>query len=154
MLRKEIKDDNELYLYFNDKLIYKRWLNHGYSKVFDRIAYGKDTFISITQDENGSIKRVRKIFIRGECCDSKLDFWNKYVEDMEFSAKKNFGKNLDAFHDAITTQGPGYPGDCIIEITGIKKLEKIFGKEDFDFIIGLLRDAEFVDLIIEKENYD
>ncbi len=154
MLRKEIKDDNELYLYFNNKLIYKRWLNQGYSKVFDRFAYGKDTFMSITQDENGNIKHLRKIFIRGEFCDSKLDFWNKYVEDIEFSAKKDFGKNLDAFNDAITARGPGYPGDCIIEITGTEKLEKIFGKEDFDFIIRLLRDAEFVDLITEKENID
>lgn len=152
MLRKEIKDDNELYLYFNEKLIYKRWLNQGYSKVFDRFAYGKDTFLSITEDENGKIKQLRKIFINGEFCNSKLDFWNKYVEEMEFSAKKDFGKNLDAFNDAITAKGPGFPGDCIIEIIGIKKLIQIFGKEDFDFILDLLRQAEFVDLILEKND--
>ncbi|MBC3846821.1 barstar family protein [Winogradskyella echinorum] len=151
MLRKEIKDDNELYLYFNEKLIYKRWLNQGYSKVFDRFAYGKDTFISITEDENGKIKQLRKIFINGEFCDSKLDFWNKYIEEMEFSDKKDFGKNLDAFNDAITAKGPGFPGDCIIEIIGIKKLIQIFGKDDFDFIIDTLQQAEFVDLIIEKD---
>ena len=75
VIRKEIKDDNELYLYFNDKLIYKRWLNQGYSKVFDRFAYGKDTFMSITEDENGKIRYLRKIFINGEFCNSKLDFW-------------------------------------------------------------------------------
>lgn len=151
MLRKEIKDDNELYLYFNDKLIYKRWLNQGYSKVFDRFAYSKHTFMSITEDENGNIKHLRKIFINGEFCNSKLDFWNKYIADMEFSAKKDFGKNLDAFNDAITAKGPGFPGDCLIEITGTKNLEKIFGKEDFNFIIDTLQQAEFVDLIIEKD---
>ena len=44
---------NELYL-FNAKgeLIFKRWLNHGYSKVFDVATYGKDTLVSITE-ENG-----------------------------------------------------------------------------------------------------
>ena len=42
-------------------------------------------------------------------------------------------------------------GDCLIEITGTKNLEKIFGKEDFDFIIDTLQQAEFVDLIIEKD---
>ncbi len=150
IIRKEIKDDNELYLYFNGKLIYKRWLNLGYSKVFDRFAYGKDTFISITEDENGKVRRQRKIFINGEFCDSKQDFWNKYVAEIDYESGKHFGKNLDAFNDAITAEGPGFPGDCIIEIIGTEKLEKIFGKDDFYFIIDLLRKAEFVDLIVEK----
>ncbi len=48
IIRKEIKDDNELYLYFNGKLIYKRWLNLGYGKVFDTHAFGKYTDYSIT----------------------------------------------------------------------------------------------------------
>ncbi|GAB5399210.1 MAG: hypothetical protein Aureis2KO_07950 [Aureisphaera sp.] len=48
IVKKEIKDDNELYLYFNGKLIYKRWLNLGYGKVFDHFAYGKYTDYSIT----------------------------------------------------------------------------------------------------------
>ena len=49
IIRKEIKDDNELYLYFNGKLIYKRWLNLGYGKVFDTTAFGKYTEYSITE---------------------------------------------------------------------------------------------------------
>ena len=48
VIKKEIKDDNELYLWFNGKLIYKRWLNQGYSKVFDHFAWGKYTDQSIT----------------------------------------------------------------------------------------------------------
>ena len=154
IVRKEIKNDNELYLYFNDKLIYKRWLNYGYSKVFDKTAYGKDTFVSIIEDENGKIRHRRKIFINGYFCETKEDFWNKYVAEIDSESGKLFGKNLDAFNDAITSEGPGFPGDCIIEIIGTKKLEKVFGKENFEFIIGLLRDAEFVDLIIEKENIE
>ena len=150
-IRKEIKDDNELYLYFNGKLIYKRWLNLGYSKVFDKMAYGKDTFVSIITDENEKTKHQRKMFINGEFCDSKQDFWNKYASEIGSESAKYFGKNLDAFNDAITGEGPGFPGDCIIEIIGTEKLKKIFGKEDFEFIINLLKEAEFVDLIIEKD---
>ena len=48
IVRKEIKDGNELYLYFNGKLIYKRWLDLGYGKVFDTSAFGKYTDYSIT----------------------------------------------------------------------------------------------------------
>lgn len=43
---KELKGD-ELYLYMNGKLIYKRWLKTGQSKVFDVMAYDKYTDLSI-----------------------------------------------------------------------------------------------------------
>jgi hypothetical protein len=48
IIKKEIKDDNEFYLYFNGKLIFKKWLDQGYSKVFDHFAWGKYTEKSIT----------------------------------------------------------------------------------------------------------
>lgn len=48
IIRKEIKDDNEFYLWFNGQLIFKKWLNQGYSKVFERGAWGKYTSNSIT----------------------------------------------------------------------------------------------------------
>ena len=47
-LRKEIIN-NELYLYnAKNELIYKRWIQHNYSIVFDIMPYGKDTLVSIT----------------------------------------------------------------------------------------------------------
>ncbi|WP_282076204.1 hypothetical protein [Maribacter aquivivus] len=45
---KETKE-NELYVYMNDKLIYKKWLKTGQSKVFDIMAYDKYTLNSITE---------------------------------------------------------------------------------------------------------
>ena len=38
---------NELYVYRNGKLIFKRWLNQGYSLVFDVMPYTKHTLKSI-----------------------------------------------------------------------------------------------------------
>ncbi|WP_437439756.1 hypothetical protein [Flavivirga aquimarina] len=92
--------------------------------------------------------------MNGEFCETKEDFWNKYVSEIDSQSAKYFEKNLDTFNDAITAEGPGFPGNCIIEIIGTEKLEKVFGKEGFGFIIKLLRDAKFVDLIIEKENIE
>lgn len=45
---------DELYLYLNGKLIYKRWLKTGVSKVFDIMTYDKNTLksIKIKKDEN------------------------------------------------------------------------------------------------------
>lgn len=40
---------NELYLYMNGKLIFKKWIDAGHSKVFDLMAYDKYTLTSIKQ---------------------------------------------------------------------------------------------------------
>jgi hypothetical protein len=42
----KIIDNNQLYIYFNGKLIYKRWLLTGESKVFDVMPYDKNTLVS------------------------------------------------------------------------------------------------------------
>ena len=47
MVYKEIKD-NQLYVYMNGGLLYKRWLNTGQSFVFDIRPYDKHTPVSIT----------------------------------------------------------------------------------------------------------
>jgi hypothetical protein len=49
--RKEITKNNELYVWFDGKLIYKKWLNTGESKVFDVMAYTKYTLKSIKDEE-------------------------------------------------------------------------------------------------------
>lgn len=46
---KETKN-NELYVYMNGRLIYKRWLATGQSMVFDKMAYTKYTLKSIKED--------------------------------------------------------------------------------------------------------
>lgn len=62
---KKIKND-ELYIYMNGKLLYKSWLNLGYSKTFDLMAYDKETLISIKekdQELNSNIKiKINKPF--------------------------------------------------------------------------------------------
>lgn len=45
---KKITEHNELMLYLDGKLIYKKWMNTGESKVFDIFPYDKYTSRSIT----------------------------------------------------------------------------------------------------------
>lgn len=45
-IEKHIEGD-EFYLYMGGKLIYKRWLKTGVSKVFDLMAYDKYTYTSV-----------------------------------------------------------------------------------------------------------
>lgn len=50
MIHKQITADNELYIWMNGKLLSKKWLGTQYtSKVFDLTAYGKNTYMSITE---------------------------------------------------------------------------------------------------------
>ncbi|ANE51300.1 hypothetical protein SY85_13045 [Flavisolibacter tropicus] len=43
MITKVVKD-NELYVYYNGKILYKRWLKEGYGKVMDRSPFtARDT---------------------------------------------------------------------------------------------------------------
>ena len=51
MVFKEKTTDNELYVYLNGNLIYKKWIDTGESKVFDVMAYDKYTLKSITENE-------------------------------------------------------------------------------------------------------
>lgn len=46
MIYKEIIND-QLYLYMNGSLIYKRWLKTGQSLVFDVMPYDKNTLVNI-----------------------------------------------------------------------------------------------------------
>lgn len=61
MFTKELTEDNELLLYQNGQLIYKRWLNTGQSKVFDVIAYDKYTYTSITDLDIENSKHLIKV---------------------------------------------------------------------------------------------
>jgi len=40
--------DNQLYVYMNGSLLYKRWLKTGQSLVFDVMPYDRHTLVSIT----------------------------------------------------------------------------------------------------------
>ena len=40
--------EDELFLFMNGRLIYKRWLKTGQSFVFDVFTYDKNTYASIT----------------------------------------------------------------------------------------------------------
>ena len=48
---------NELYVYLNDKLIYKRWLDTRQSKVFDVMAYDQYTLKSIKESDSLNLSK-------------------------------------------------------------------------------------------------
>jgi RNAse (barnase) inhibitor barstar len=63
---------------------------------------------------------------RLDCHDIKTadDFWELYVRAIAPEGTTHFGRNLDAFNDALSG-GPGWPGACVIELTNWANLEAI-----------------------------
>jgi hypothetical protein len=45
---------------------------------------------------------------------SEAEFWDRYVEATNPLGKASFGRNLDAFWDAVEGGGPGWPGDVAL----------------------------------------
>ena len=115
VIYKEISKDNELYLYMNGKLIYKRWLNTGQSKIFDVMAYDKYTCSSYTDlDVKNSpylIQVIAKIRLKtakegGRATGIKCGYRPNHV----FEYKEN-GEMIEAFMGDI-----GFENKDILEL--------------------------------------
>jgi len=61
------------------------------------------------------------------------DFWELYCNMVQPEGKEYFGRNLDAFRDAVSAGGPGWPGEYLIELIHTKK----FARENAHFYKGL-----------------
>ena len=65
------------------------------------------------------------------------DFWELYLEVIRPDGAEYFGRNLDAFWDAVSGGGPGWPGECQLILANTEKLQK----QDRRFFNGLQRIA-------------
>jgi Barstar (barnase inhibitor) len=61
------------------------------------------------------------------------DFWELYCEVIQPEGKVHFGRNLDAFRDAVSAGGPGWPGECQIELIHVNE----FARRNAYFYQGL-----------------
>ncbi|MET3135334.1 hypothetical protein AAKU55_005642 [Oxalobacteraceae bacterium GrIS 1.11] len=55
---------------------------------------------------------------------SEADFWELYIAVVCPEGVECFGQNLNAFWDAISGGGPGWPGECIIELINVESFIK------------------------------
>ena len=104
-------EGNELYLYVNGKLIYKRWLDTGQSKVFDVMAYDKYTLTSIRDleyENNGGLLTVKaKLKLKStEEGGRQTGFISGYRPNHVFEYKDN-GQLLQTYIGDIIFEGIG-----------------------------------------------
>lgn len=58
--------------------------------------------------------------------ESEAAFWEHYLRVSKADGARYFGRNLDAFRDALDG-GPGWPGECELHFTNTELLLAISG---------------------------
>ncbi|QAY78925.1 barstar family protein [Sphingosinicella sp. BN140058] len=60
-----------------------------------------------------------------DCTDvrSAEEFWQRYLDAAKPEGAAFFGRNLNAFWDAVEGAGPGWPGDARLAFTNTTHLE-------------------------------
>ncbi len=62
---------------------------------------------------------MRVVSIEGSRLTDEAAFWREYLAAVRPDGAEHFGRNLDAFRDAVTSGGPGWPGEeCRLRIVG------------------------------------
>jgi ribonuclease inhibitor len=78
------------------------------------------------------------------------EFWQRYLDAVQ-PAEDGFGRNLDAFWDAIEGGGPGYPGPCKLFFRGTGGLAHLRLPGGGSFLAALremANDATKVEVIV------
>lgn len=55
---------------------------------------------------------MRTVYVDCSGVKSAADFWQRYLDAAQPVDGKLFGRNLDAFWDAVEGGGPGWPGEA------------------------------------------
>jgi RNAse (barnase) inhibitor barstar len=69
-------------------------------------------------------------------------FWQRYLAAANPVGAERFGRNLDAFWDAIEGGGPGWPGDVRIVVTNSEALSRLQTAGGGSFLQELRRIAD------------
>jgi ribonuclease inhibitor len=56
---------------------------------------------------------MKRVFIDCAGVKNGRDLWQRYVQAAQPEGAGMFGRNLDAFWDAISAGGPGWPGEDV-----------------------------------------
>jgi hypothetical protein len=94
---------------------------------------------------------MRTIYVDCLGARSVNDLWQRYIDAAKPDGADLFGRNLDAFWDAIERGGPGWPGNAKLVFTNTVDLESFTlpnGTTFLDSLRQIARDATRVKIEI------
>jgi ribonuclease inhibitor len=78
------------------------------------------------------------------------DFWAAYVAAASPEGREYFGRNLDAFWDAVSAGGPGWPGeDCELRFINTSSIKTFQDGKFYDRLKDIAADSETVPIYVE-----
>jgi ribonuclease inhibitor len=84
---------------------------------------------------------MKKYILDCSSVKSDGDFWDSYCDVVQPEGEGYFGRNLDAFWDAVSAGGPGWPGECQIHLVNVDA----FARRNSRLYNGLKRIASDLD---------
>ena len=85
---------------------------------------------------------MRTIIIDCAGVRSSDEFWTRYLDATRPDGAEHFGRNLDAFWDAIEKGGPGWPGEVALDFRHVESLAWIGATGEDSLLDGLRKVAE------------
>lgn len=79
---------------------------------------------------------------------SEAEFWVRYVEAVQPEGADEFGRNVDAFRDAVEKGGPGWPGECALHIVNTRCIRNLDGGLLLQALRDIARDAASVSILL------
>ena len=73
---------------------------------------------------------------------STEEFWLRYLDATQPEGRVHFGRNLNAFWDAIEGGGPGWPGEVVLEFQHADALSALSVADSGSLLDGLREIAE------------
>ena len=80
---------------------------------------------------------------------SEKAFWDHYVSILKPQGAEFFGRNLDAFWDAIDGGGPGFPEQEAIRFINTQDLKAIRGGVFYEALCKLAKESRFDGITFE-----
>lgn len=102
-----------------------------------------------SRNEEGS-QHMRIITIDCAGMTNDQEFWDAYVGAAMPEGRGSFGRNLDAFWDAVSAGGPGWPGeDCELKFIHTRPLKSFAGGRFYDALKDIAARSEWVRIDVE-----
>jgi ribonuclease inhibitor len=80
---------------------------------------------------------------------SETEFWDAYVDAALPDGASFFGRNLDAFWDAVSAGGPGWPGECELRFVNTFQLKYVRQGKFYDSLKKIATDSTFINIDVE-----
>lgn len=130
-------EGNELYLYMNGNLIYKRWLDEGHSKVFDLMAYDKYTLSSYRDLEYDESNRFLSVKARiklkttedgGRQAGFKSGYRPNHVFELADNSRNNYTYIGEIIFEGKPLIEPGEEREVTVRFLVHQPIEKYLNK--------------------------